>query len=248
MKILLLSDIHNEFGVLTDEPIQTDADVVVLAGDIDNGNHGANWARKVFSKPIIYVAGNHEYYNRITMSAVTNGLRGHCKRWGVHYLHNKTVGFENVRFIGTTLWTDYDLYRRRRESMIVARQQMNDYRYIYTDHGVALTPEDTIEFFEKSVNFLVNELEKPFGGKTVIVTHHAPSKKSIAKEFTGSALNPAYSSNLEYLMEIYKPALWCHGHTHASVDYVHDQTRVVANPRGYRNENKDFNVNLIIEV
>ena len=74
MKIQLLSDLHNEFlrsgkqhadkkwqGFIPD----SDADIIILAGDIDTGTQGLEWAiaeSERLAKDIIYVAGNHEFY------------------------------------------------------------------------------------------------------------------------------------------------------------------------------------------
>ena len=67
MKILVLSDLHLAHlsfpAVHAGERIDAQADVVVLAGDIDDGVGGFRWARETFpDKPIVYVAGNHEFY------------------------------------------------------------------------------------------------------------------------------------------------------------------------------------------
>ncbi len=72
MNILFLSDLHNEFGVF--KPPETKADIVVLTGDIGVGSKGAIWALDIFKNiPIIYIAGNHEYYGKI-LSKVNNEL------------------------------------------------------------------------------------------------------------------------------------------------------------------------------
>ncbi len=73
-------------------------------------------------------------------------------------------------------------------------------------------------------------------------------------------LDAAYASDLSGLLSTYAPELWIHGHIHRNRDYVHNRTRVVANPRGYLlgssirgrgrqyPENVDFNPELVIEV
>ena len=99
---------------------------------------------------------------------------------------------------------------------------------------------------------------------TVVVTHHAPSRRSIAPQFAGDSLNAAFASDLTGLMGLPRvppvvtdeipapvtPALWVHGHMHNSSDYLERGTRIVCNPRGYfpYEPNPDFDPKLIIEV
>jgi predicted phosphodiesterase len=250
LKILLLSDLHNEFGSFSRTPIKTGADLVVLAGDIDKGSTGANWAAQTFDAPFLYVAGNHEYYNKISIGSVDRSLSMACRKHGSHYLQNKTVEFDNVRFIGCTLWTDYRLYGDSTFAKLYAGRRMNDYRNIYYNVGTVFNPDIAADLFDKSLGYLIKQLCKPFDGKTVVVTHHAPSEQSINMYHRGMELTPAYASNLEYVMNDYKIDFWFHGHTHESADYQCYNTRVVSNPRGYYRyeENKNFNPNLIIEV
>ena len=82
----------------------------------------------------------------------------------------------------------------------------------------------------------------------VVVTHHAPSRASVAPRFAGQRLNPAFVSGLESLIEAGRPSLWVHGHTHTSFDYRLGKTRVICNPRGYPGENPDFRPGLVVEV
>lgn len=60
MKILIYSDLHNEFDCFT--PPSVEVDLVILAGDIDLLNRGVKWANQSFSSDVIYCSGNHEFY------------------------------------------------------------------------------------------------------------------------------------------------------------------------------------------
>ena len=83
----------------------------------------------------------------------------------------------------------------------------------------------------------------------MVITHHAPTPRSIAPGFHGSTLNPAFASNLEPLIARYQPAFWIHGHVHNSVNVMLGETRVVANPRGYNaDENPDYDPALCVEL
>ena len=107
MKIRQLSDLHLETGPFT----WTDQgeDVVVLAGDIGVGTAGIEWA-KTIPKPVIYVAGNHEYW-RLDFDENLKAMRSAAKDSNVHFLENDevflTVNGETIRFLGCSLWTDF---------------------------------------------------------------------------------------------------------------------------------------------
>jgi Icc-related predicted phosphoesterase len=256
MKIHILSDLHNQFSLF--KPPATDADVVILAGDIDGGSKGVAWAAQKFNKPVIYLAGNHEFYHQeITMQ--TEALRQAAENTSVHFLDCNTVVVDGVRFIGATLWTDFRLNGDTPHDIAsardVAKQSMNDFRCIWLNDK-KFTPDDSVALFEKSVQFLKAELEKPFTGKTVVVTHHTPSPKSVHARYKGDLLNAAFSSDCEFLMDgPNAPSFWIHGHTHDSFDYVVNHgTRVIANPRGYTSynsagqENEFFRPDLVVEI
>jgi Icc-related predicted phosphoesterase len=270
MKILVLSDLHLEFGRLSTvkdgRGIEEGADVVVLAGDIAEGVTGIRWARETFiSKEIVYVAGNHEFYDN-NIDALTEYLREVAQRMGVHFLERDAVTLGGVRFLGTTLWTDFELYGadKRDEAMDLGGLGMNDFRYIKTlrgfereaDGGIRqrlFKPEDARQEHDLSVAWLDEELGKGDPARTVVVTHHAPSRLSLHPKFDGDDLSPCYISDLPGLLG--RSALWIHGHVHDSFDYVVQGTRVAANPRGYVTskklgtpENKGFRPDFLVEV
>jgi Icc-related predicted phosphoesterase len=252
MKFNIMSDVHNEFSVL---PIpQTEADVVILAGDIHLGNRAIDWAQQ-FEKPIIYVMGNHEYYKG-HFETVNQRIKEAAVGTNINVLDNDEVVIQGVRFIGGTLWTDFNLFGESRAEFakLDANQSMSDYRIIRVGPNYRrLHPRDTIYLHEKTVSFLKAALDKPFSGKTVVVTHHAPSKRSVHPRYEFDSLTPAYASDLEAFMSE-KIVLWVHGHMHNSNDYVLNGTRIVSNPRGYQYsddklpENRDFKPDLIVEI
>ncbi len=104
MRLLLLSDLHREFGDI-DIP-ENSADVIVLAGDIDIGTRGVGWAKRVFDKPVVYVGGNHENYGH-SVPAFGQKLRDAAEGSNVRFLENDSVIINGVRFLGCTLWTDF---------------------------------------------------------------------------------------------------------------------------------------------
>lgn len=233
MKLHILSDLHTEFADF--DPPETDADIVILAGDIGVGPGGLNWAARHFpDRSVIYVPGNHEFYGH-DISLATALRRGAPAN--VTVMSDDMLVLNGVRFLGSTLWTDFRLhgegeawFARQR-----ARQSMNDFVRI-TNGERAFRPEDSVVLHEASRAWLVSQLKQDFEGPTVVVTHHLPASSSIAKRYANDPLNPAFASSLESLIEEYQPTLWVHGHTHQPLDYELFETRVVCNPRGYPGE------------
>ncbi len=131
-----------------------------------------------------------------------------------------------------------------------AEQQMADYRLIRRSPDFSrLRPADTALLHFESVNWLKQQLELPFEGRTVVVTHHAPSAKSFNPKYNTDFVSAAFASNLEGLMDRFEIDLWIHGHTHHCVDLMHSSTRILSNQRGYPDERlAGFNPSLVIEV
>ncbi|MEA2078417.1 MAG: metallophosphoesterase family protein [Pseudomonadota bacterium] len=230
MKLHILSDLHIEFADFV--PPATDADVIVLAGDIGVGLEGLYWAESCFpDQPVIYVPGNHEYYHHdITL---TDELK-HCAPQHIHVLNDDPLEIDGVRFLGSVLWTDFALFGEvdRSFSMQRAGRGMNDFALIQCN-GAPFTPDDALGLHAASRDWLAESLADPFDGKTVVVTHHAPSARSVAPRYARNHLSPAFASNLEPLMDAERALLWIHGHIHDPCDYEIHGTRVVCNPRGY---------------
>ncbi|WP_024905192.1 metallophosphoesterase [Robbsia andropogonis] len=264
MKLLVLSDLHNEFEpLLPDAAAVSRADIVVLAGDIYTKNRSVEWAQSFVNdsaKPIILVAGNHEFY-RGHFDRTLKKLRDAARGTNVHFLEDEEVTLNDVRFLGCSLWTDFKLYENDMSPAVCmrsAQSAMSDFRLIRaTESFRKLYPADTVRRHETSRAWLQRALDKPFAGSTVVVTHHAPSPRSIDIQFDGDELTPAYASDLEKLMGE-SVDVWIHGHMHTSFDYVVGSddatgsrgTRVVCNPRGYAPDhfNPEFNPGLLIEV
>lgn len=251
MKIRVLSDLHNEFSIF--EPPKVEADVVVLAGDIWKGAGGIGWAREQFEdQEIVYVPGNHEYYGR-DIKETQALMRIAAEQCGVRLLDDGEAVIDGVRFLGSTLWTDFLLFGQEAKihAMAAGQQSLTDFRVIHSGRLGHFTPAASIELHEQSMAWLKDQLDAPFKGKTVVVTHHLPSQRSVAERFKDDLLSACFASDLDYLFG--KMALWIHGHTHDSFDYTSKGTRVICNPRGYvitrrPVENADFDPALIVEI
>ena len=184
MKLHILNDLHIEFEDF--EPPATDADVVILAGDIGVGMEGLRWAKTRFpDRPVIYVPGNHEFYHHDI--ALIDELKAQAPDH-IHVLNDDQVIIDGVRFLGSILWTDFALFGEADKffAMQQARQQMTDFSIIQNG-GQRFTPEDAIRLHTASRDWLAAMLAEPFAGKTVVVTHHAPSSQSV---------HPRYASDL----------------------------------------------------
>jgi len=230
MKLHVLNDLHLEFEDF--DPPETDADVVVLAGDIDVGLEGLHWIEARFpDAPVIYVPGNHEFYHDDI--ALVDELRTRAPA-NIHVLDNAQVVIDEVRFLGSVLWTDYALFGDESRTLAMRKAQLGltDFSVIRYQ-GRRFTPEDAFELHRASRDWLQASLAESFAGKTVVVTHHAPSRHSVHPRYTRDFLTPAFASDLEVMMDGDIVTLWVHGHMHESFDYHVNGTRVVCNPRGY---------------
>ncbi|MDR6453464.1 metallophosphoesterase [Variovorax paradoxus] len=277
MKLLILSDLHLEFGIFNVPKV--DYDVVILAGDIFvPGSKAMRWARRadIFGEtvPIVFVPGNHEFYSGVLQTtqkemALTAAA---CK---VHLLAPGEAVIDGIRFLGCTLWTDFELPIQAKSgstvnterAMNVAKLQLNDYssiRWAETPEPVdqpkahvrpkkrRLTPEDTRALHQRDRAWLAQKLAEPFDGPTVVVTHHAPHRGSLASHYQANWLSGAFVSELPgSFFDV--PSLWIHGHIHESFDYDVGNCRVLCNPRGYLQygrglENQRFNPGLVVDL
>jgi hypothetical protein len=234
MKIQLASDLHLEFlkrrfageRLIVPAP---EADLLVLAGDIHTGTQAvaafADWP-----VPILYLAGNHEFYGK-DWAQTRADIRSACVGTHITFLDNDAIELKGVRFLGCTLWTDFHLPGFTRfENMCAVQQGLNDYHVIHTQHG-PLRAEDTLRDHENSRRWLESELAKPYAGKTVVITHHGPHLNSIHPRHAGSQINAGFVSDLTSLLQ--QADFWLHGHVHDRFDYCVGRCRVVANPTGY---------------
>ncbi|QYY30856.1 metallophosphoesterase [Cupriavidus pinatubonensis] len=262
MKIRILSDLHIEHNMPQAIP-DCDADLVILAGDIANGRTGIDWAACVFDKPVLYVPGNHEYYESTFETVDRLMAEAAAEHRQVQLLVEGVAEFgtdphQRVRVIGTTWWTDYALFGadRRDASMQACSSVMLDHRLIELadNHGRLrhFTPQDALTRHEAASAWLAAQLAQPFDGKTVVVTHHGPDLGSLDPRFSHDLVSGGFLSRRPDLVA--QADLWIHGHTHTSFDYGIDNSRVVCNPRGYVSrstgelENSRFDWCYVVEI
>ena len=256
MKLQIMSDLHLEMNrerVRFKIP-ETPSDVIILAGDISKGIDGIEWAAEqsvCLGKPIIYVPGNHEFYG-YDMHSTLMQMRQEAETLGIHLLSQNQLIFENVRFLGVTLWTDYEAINKRERSMKVCQQLMNDHHLIrFKDKP--FTTQTALAHHQADTQWLESKLNESFEGKTVVITHHGPS---IAchdnNKFDLGEITAGFWGHLDHLLP--NADLWVYGHTHGNLDQIVNGTRLFSNQCGYRHsiyakpEVKDFNANLIVEI
>jgi len=282
MKIQLLSDLHLEVHPHLFPQPAPGADLLVLAGDIGSYQGGslltdADFGLARFSPlqgwpvPVLYVPGNHEY-DGLDFDAAHNGLRQTCERLGILWLERGTCVLGGVRWIGTTLWSDFDalapppattlldapplteVLRLREKAFRAANFYLK--KTGTTRHGQPMLAEAVREQALLCQEWLREALAKPFDGKTVVITHFAPSLRSADPRY---GLTPGTAGFCNALDELLPAAdLWLHGHLHAPSDYVSAAPaasggrvcRVVANPLGYarKGEQEGFRARLVIEL
>jgi predicted phosphodiesterase len=235
LKIQLASDLHLEFlqrefpGERLISPAHG-ADLLVLAGDIGNGTQAIDFFED-WPVPVLVLAGNHEFYGH-SIEQMRIDLRKAASGTPITFMDNDSVDFGGVRFLGTTLWTDYrlELNRTQRQLMEKAELSINDHNRIFSQEG-RFTPAMALAEHERSRAWLDRELDRSYNGKTVVITHHGPHPLSVHPRYAGDPVNAAFVSDLSELLP--KADVWLHGHVHDSFDYRVGECRVVANPLGY---------------
>ncbi len=280
MKIQLLSDLHLEANPGFVPVPAPDADVLVLAGDI--GSYQANSALmaagdtdfglKRFSPlhgwptPVLFVPGNHEY-DGMDFDEAHARLQNTCTRLGITWLEREVVTLGGVRFVGTTLWTDFDAlgplagqplpdptsakfaahfnhpysqYTRQLKARDKAFRAANYYlRKTNTTRANAPWLADAMREQALQCQDWLNEaLCLPFDGPTVVVTHFAPSLRSADPRYGLVPGTAGFCNALDHLLP--KAQVWLHGHLHCPSNYDHSGCRVVANPLGYERKGEQL--------
>lgn len=228
--------------------VRPECDMVICAGDICEGaDRAIDWlADQKFGVPVVYVLGNHEFYRGEMRDEMEKALAA-ADHAGIHWLDCSHVDIGSTRVVGATLWTDYRLDGEawRAPAMLAAQGMMNDHHLIRFG-GRRFKPADAVGLHDYARHFIGGMLTESFDGAKVVVTHHAPSSKSIHANYMGSVLNGAFANNLDDLVDL--ADLWVHGHVHSRHDYRIGDGRVICNPRGYANERTGFDPKLVVDV
>ncbi len=237
MNVHILSDLHLERRLYDVSETARKADLIILAGDIHEGTQGMAWAATQFDCKVLYVAGNHEYYHghlEKTLDALRTASNDH-----VQFLEQQELVLEGVRFLGSTGWTDFSALGNSSASAWATRQRYGDFDAIRAANGRWVQQADFSELNHNARQWLAERLSIPFEGPTVVITHYAPSARSMSPQETLVAADASFFNHWDDLFRAAVP-LWIHGHTHMAVDYLQSGTRVLSNPRGTRDEVTGF--------
>lgn len=258
MRLYVLSDLHNEFEEFVPPLSVGKIDLVVLAGDIDLGSRGIEWAAKEFERvPIVYIPGNHEFYNPDgrTLQDIAGEMQDLASLHGIDFLNPGIAEYNGWRFIGATLWSDFNLYGEdeRAVSMDCARRGLNDFRLIWTEElegrNRRFQPADACDRHHKEREFLFAEIQKGDPACTVVVTHFVPTARAIQKRYQGDILSPAFVTDLDDEITNSGVAAWVFGHIHSCWNFRLGRTQMISNQRGYPNEGvKGFDPGLVIDL
>ena len=281
MKIQLLSDLHLESNPNFMAQPLPGADLLVLAGDIGSYQNGSLLSSMAISDfglarfsplpvaqggvgwptPVFFLPGNHEY-DGLDFDVAHSRLREACERLGLIWLERESVLLQGVRFVGSTLWTDFDALstEQARTRDITLGEQLNAREkafraanfYLTKNHafrnGQPMLADAVREEGLKSQSWLRQALAEPFDGPTVAVTHFAPSLQSADPRYGVTPGSAGFCNSLDELLPLAR--LWLHGHLHCPVDYVKHGCHVVSNPLGYarKGEQAGFKPDLLMEI
>ena len=286
MKIHLLSDLHLETHPHFMPMPAAGADVLVLAGDIGSyqdgsmllDHHDADFGLARFSPlhgwptPVLFVPGNHEYDN-LDWDEAHARLQATCTRLGITWLEREVIEMGGVRFMGCTLWSDFDAlgplagqalpekipaHFSHPNSPYTRQLKARDKAFRAADYYLrkAKTTRARQAFLSEAVrtlalqsqDWLAKQLAMPFAGPTVVVTHFAPSLLSADPRYGRTPSTAGFCNALDHLLP--QAQLWLHGHLHCPMDYTQQGCRVVANPLGYarKGEQAQFVPALVISL
>jgi hypothetical protein len=271
VKIQLMSDLHLEGHPAFVPRPAPGAELLVLAGDIGSYQRGSQLQDSDFGLarfsprhgwpvPVLYVPGNHEY-DLLDFDETHARLRETCERLGITWLEREERVFGKVRFVGTTLWADFDaLLLRPGEpeptliELLKQRQKAFRAANYYLEkadarrHGEAMLAEGWREQALVCQAWLRAALAHPFDGTTVVVTHFAPSLRSADPRYGLTPATAGFCNSMEDLLA--RAQWWLHGHLHCQHDYVEAGCRVVANTLGYarKGEQDGFREDLVLDL
>jgi hypothetical protein len=267
MKLQLLSDLHLESHPGLQIAPAPGADLLMLAGDVGSYQAGSRLSgpdfgltrfspRHGWPTPVFFVPGNHEY-DAADFDQCHARLRALCEELGIVWLERETVVHGGVRFVGTTLWADFDALAAPGDDLaqrLKKRGKAMRAADFYLEKAATLRagqPFMAAQLREHSLTcqtWLREVLAQPFDGPTVAVTHFAPSLASADPRYGLRPGTAGFCNSLDDLLP--RARLWLHGHLHCAFDYVQDGCRVVANPLGYaaKGEQERFRPNRLIDV
>lgn len=255
MKAWIISDMHMPpMAELMGHFPVPEADICINAGDTSNNIEASlSFLSATIAEhiPVVMTLGNHDFYGT-SIDRAFDLVARRTAGTNIHVLENDVFIVGDLRIIGATLWTDYEVpwgipvelpvNERLEKAFHVCPREITDFREIRRSderkEGETgfVTIQELIRRHKESRAFIEAELAKPFDGKTMVLTHHAPSPRSINPQYKGYVSNAGFASDLSAVIHAGKPEYWVHGHVHHFLDYFEDETRVICNAKGYSDE------------
>lgn len=255
VKILKISDIHLDSGNYPFKLNLENVDIVILAGDIGNKFQAMNFIKPILDKGIvvIYVLGNHEYYNEntqpLTIAEIKAGWKERSdKNPNLHVLDNDAVVVHGIKFIGSTAWTKLTPEKFLKSEVNAELGMSSDFKKIMKTklmkgyviiRGKPITVEHYQELHNQDIAYIKEEIAKPFNGKKVLITHHPLTKESNNPEYPTDCFNfQLFCSEYDELIAQSDLDYYFHGHVHHSCQYFLGKTMVDCNAYGYSRYNE----------
>lgn len=290
-RVQIISDVHSRWESCDFDPC---AQLILALGDLTEGVEGVKWLKSA-RRPVLYIPGNHEFYGADYTARLAE-LESAAAGSMVNIMNQKSAVAGGWRFLCATLWTDHhDLdpllvaqssrllndyrhiqikgwlksdenkarYGALREALVERAPELSSSIPARPDKMNALV---AFCLHQDAVGFLVSELSKPWEGRTMVLTHHAPSSNSLVFGGYLASLESAsirlaferkerphkigaYASGLEYLFSNYPIDLWSHGHLHEGLRYSLGGADVITNPSGYNDrQNAIYQPSLTLDL
>jgi hypothetical protein len=165
-------------------------------------------------------------------------------RPNVHYYYNNVVRIDDVDIVVSTLWSHID-----QENAYMTERCVSDFhRILY--HDEILDWQSFNHEHEHCLKFIKGAVRNSDASKKIVVTHHVPSYQLMSPEFEGSAINGAFTVELDDYIERSGIDYWIYGHSHRNINKQIGHTKCVSNQLGYvfQGEHKRFRPDCFIEL
>jgi predicted MPP superfamily phosphohydrolase len=240
-----ISDIHLEFLHIEEvksraRKIIPSASIIVLAGDIGNpfgkNNHYELFIEEMSKKfeKVFIISGNHEYYHN-NINNVEEKIKMITSKYNnVTYLQNSYEDYNNVRWIGSTLWSQLDNPTKFiNDVSTIHNMTVDRYNMLHTT---------AVKSIQENIKF--SELQ------CIVITHHMPSYQLIDMKYYDENYNMWFASHLDNMMKEYQNKIlgWFYGHTHTVNNTIINGVMTLCNPVGYKGENYKIDYNMIINL
>ena len=252
------SDIHQDFYINSKkfqpsqlwypEPLPEDNEsILILAGDIWHAKKpftfaNFSWFKDLSSKfkYILIILGNHDFWGGSFPTEYSNFER-YKEQFDIpnlYLLQDSSIIIGEHKFIGSTLWTNYN--QKDADTISYSDSISSDLKYIrYIDplyRGVfkRIKPKHFLEAHNKSINYIFENAIKDNEKQTLwVITHHPPSKSLITDPDLDYLTMGVVANDYDEKIINSDIDFWIHGHNHQSGKKLIGNTTIMANTVGY---------------